>query len=122
MEENPNKNENATQSAEWQMEPMPSRFRVLSYILFGLAGVSILLALLFGLAFVSRADTAEEYNSLHGMIRLSLLFWGAAIVSFLAAALLLTRSWLGRILWMVFAAIVWLTIYSMFIWRLKSSH
>jgi len=122
MEENFNKNENVTQSAEWQMEPIPSRFRVLSYILFGLAGVSILLALLFGLAFIGRADTAEEYSSLHGMIRLSLLFWGAAIASFLAAALLLTRSWLGRVLWVVLAAIVWLTISSMFIWRLRSSH
>ncbi len=74
MEENFNKNENVTQSAEWQMEPIPSRFRVLSYSLFGLAGVSILLALLFGLAFIGRADTAEEYSSLHGMIRLSFYF------------------------------------------------
>ncbi len=122
MEENFNKNEEATQDTDRQMEPMPSRFRVLSYILFGVAGISLLLALFFGLALISRADTVEEYHSLHGMIRLSLLFWGAAIVSFLAAALLLTRSWMGRILWLVLAAIIWLTIYPMYIWRLKSSH
>jgi len=122
VEENSDKNEEATQSAEWQREPIPSRFRVLAYILFGLAGVSILLALLFGLAFVGRADTSEEYSSLHGMIRLSLLFWGVAIASFLVAALLLTRSWFGRILWVVSAVVVWLAIYPIFMWRLKSSH
>ncbi len=135
MDEKRSTDEETAQSLEpkiWpppptQYLPMPTEAqssitKTLPYILYGLAGVMALIGMFYGLAFIGRADTDEEYQQLHGALRLSLLAWGTTSALFLTANLILTKSWLGRVFWVVFIAIVWLFLYPAFAMRMSSSH